>query len=262
MLTDINGKSELTFFDGTVINNIEELFESVRYRYNLADNNIIGFVKFNSFLYSDNRFCNHLDRNSWYPITNVSHDLYIQLIGVNKTHFGLFDTIVAVNPNNKKIKHIKDTKPRVVKYWARKVKEKNEIITSRIKLEKKRKNLNDSLTTLISDLGTKPSRKATLTSYLKGNFKEERLFLKMKDSKWKSEIVADIQYRLKAIKTSQSIGYGTDLYYLFPSVDNKYKSALLALKYKIENPTVIEIITVQKNGFIETIKNKLMALVA
>lgn len=261
MLKDINGKTGLTFWDGDVINDIEEIKERLNYRYNLNEMNIIGFAKFNPFLDGDNRFCNHLDRNSWYPITSVSYDLYIQLVGVNKTHLGLFSSVVAIDDFKHLFKDIKETKPRVIKYWAKKTREKNAMIADRIKRDIDRETLEAELNKLTTSLGNKASRKGTLTSYLKNNFTEERLFEKMEDPKWKAEIIADIDYRLKTIDVSESLKYGSELHYLFPSINNKYKKSLTILKHKIDNPISSNNSQKIKVGFFSGIKNKIMALI-
>lgn len=256
MLKDINGQDNLTFYDGSIINNIDDILENLSFRYNLDELNIIGFVKFEPFIKTDNRFCNYLDHKSWYPIIKKKCEpFFLKIPFISETHFGLFSHIVAINEESEKyFTNFKNTNPRIKKYWNRKKKEQRNheeyIQRMYIRIEKEKK----ELSLLKKELGRKPKRNAFLTSYLNNNLESKNFFNKLNDEKVKNQVIKDIEFRLKSIEISLRLKTNkSDLFHSFSKKDNRYEDQLNYLLSQIKNnkekPFIKEIIEVKKDNF-------------
>lgn len=252
MLKDINGQENLTFYDGSIINNIDDILENLSFRYNLDELNIIGFVKFEPFIKTDNRFCNYLDHKSWYPIIKKKCEpFFLKIPFISETHFGLFSHIVAINEESEKyFTNFKKTNPRIKKYWNKKNKEQRlheeyiQRMYIRIEKEKKETSL------LKKELGRKPKRNAFLTSYLNDNLESKVFFNKLKDESLKNNVIKDIEFRLKSIEISLRLKKNkSNLFHSFSKKDNRYEDQLNRLLDQIKN--------IQEISFIkETVEEK------
>jgi hypothetical protein len=241
MIKNINGK-EVSFKDRE-LETIEDLYELTSYTSSCKKEKIIGFARFKPFLDNDNRFCNQLFKNVWYPVlsTDTSRDLYLQIEGVAQTHLGLFDDVVAVKGHEKKFSKLTNDNPRVAKYFNKKQKEKNaneKYLTelhSRLEKEELEKKA------FQKERGNVVHRKPELTQYLRNSYKEEKLdakgalFEKAKNPEYKKRILNDITYRLKNVEIFKSLDRDKNYYYFFDNGDKNHEKQLTNLKEEIIN---------------------------
>lgn len=248
MLKDINGKTDLTFFNNEPITNIDELFNECRLFFSFSNKKIIGFAKFRPFLNTDNRYCNIMDRDLWYPITSVCAGLSIKIVNIQPLHIGLFSHIVPVDPKNKSFNQIKNTNPKAKKYWKRKIKEKEKNEKYLIDLEEKSIKDAKRKEILINTIGEKVPRIPELNHIIKDDITEILFLKKIKEKSnvdFKNLVLEDLYYRLRLIDFLEIKNIENDSifkYYVFRDV--KYKDKLLHIKDKInEKPkTIIDLI--------------------
>lgn len=240
MLKDINGKTDITFYNESIINNIDELFEQCRFTCDLSSAEVIGFVKFNPFLKGDNRYRNILDRNSWYPIVAVGNDLSVTILNMKPTHIGLFSNIVAVNPHNRDFDQIKNTEPRVKKYWNKKQAEQKANEEYLIELEINLKKERERSSKVHDKLGNQPTRSGDVSAVLKKHMKEDKFFRRMKKNNNQSFLLTDISYRLELIHFFENNRTEHERSYDYNCRDYRHKARLIELKDKIEQTIKIE----------------------
>jgi hypothetical protein len=271
MIKDINGK-EVTSQDKTLVD-IEELYDRTSYTTRLEKNEIIGFAKFKPFLDYDNRFINQLIRGAWYPIENIKpeRDMYIQLDCVAETHLGLFESVVAVEGQEHKFKHLTNENPRVVKYFNKKQKEKDEHdnyhveMAARFAAEKIEKN------EIKEKRGVFVKRNYKLSVYINASRKnpniehKEALFKTMTCPETLKAVLKDIDYRLKTVALLKDIPYEKSYYDFFNKGDRKHENNLNIIKEEIlafdfNNEKSFNIFKDEKPSITDFIKDKLSLL--
>lgn len=239
MLKNINNKPVPKSINNKEIT-IDYLMENAVFSYSQEDlKNIIGFARFNPVLKSDQRFRNQLIRGSWYPIEKMSNEEhgFFNLVGYKKSHFSLFDQIVALPNHEDKFEDLKLTLPKVKKYWNDKLKEYEKLKKEQEELEEKIKKENKEYKEIKNKLGRQPDKILYVNRYLRKKIKESELFkILLLDENLRNKFKKDLDFRLKRIELFNSIPKDKYFrYYFHNNFEIKNIHKLKRIKNKIES---------------------------
>lgn len=240
MLKDINGKPIFEKRSNKQITTIDYLKDFVSYTNSLEDlEKIIGFARYNPNDNTNRNFRNKLLTGVWYPILKFDEKRHghFELLGYNVSHYGLFDSIVALPEHKNKFNGILETDPRVKKYREKKRKEDIEREEFRKKREKENEEEEREYKILKKELGSQPPKQPELNEYLRKKKKKSEFFsLLMKDENLRERVKKDLNFRIKKREIYKSIDSNKLFSYEFyNNFDKNYYTKMKKLKNVIEN---------------------------
>ena len=239
MLKDINGKPIFEKRSNKQITTIDYLKDYVSYTNSAEDlEKIIGFARYNPHDNTNRNFRNKLLTGVWYPILKFDEKRHghFKLLGYNVSHYGLFDSIVALPEHKDKFNDILETNPRIKKYREKKRKEAIELEESRRESLKIMEQEYKEYKIIKKDLGYEPKKQPELNEYLRKKLKQSELFsLLIKDEKLRERVKKDLNFRIKKreiYKSTKDKGYSYKFYNRF---DKYYFGKMKKLKNIVDN---------------------------